>query len=313
MLKEVDKDIWNKNISGNYDSIFNQTDYLGTVSNLHKTKLKFFIFYHKNQGIIGFAAHIKMQRIVIPDHYSYSSFWIKDSLGEFSRFDFLDLMLKELKTLFKSINFRLSPQFYDIRAFNLNGFYATTSFTYFNKTDEILLRKNLSNKYKKSKSLDFKFFYNTHHDECLKQQIDDFHIFGYSNNQKIFYHSYFKNLIIKGYLKCFCVELNNRLIASALILIDLKKSTAYNLMLSNSKTNYSLESSTFLYLKIMEKLKDLGIEYFDLYGADMKGIANYKSGFCGDLKPHYTLRYGFYEKINERYSHFKSFLKKVLY
>jgi hypothetical protein len=313
MLKEVDKVIWNEEINGRYVSIFNQAEYLQTISHVHKTKLKFFIFYHKNEAIIGFAAHIKRHKVIIPDHYSYSSFWIKDSLGEFSRFDFIDLMLKELKLKFESINFRLPPNIYDVRAFNLNGFDTKVKYTYINKTENISLRKNLSYKYQKSKNLDFLFSFDKYYEESLKQQVNDFTVFGFSKAQKIFYQNYFKNLIDKGYLKCFSIKIETNLIASALILIDFNKSTAYNLMLSSSKTNYSLESSTFLYVKMMEKLDELGIKLFDLYGADMKGIANYKSGFCGELKPHYLLEYGLTQKLKERFLGFKLFIKKLVY
>jgi hypothetical protein len=313
MLKEVDKDIWNKNISGNYDSIFNQTDYLGTVSHVHKTKLKFFIFYHKNEAIIGFAAHIKRHKVIIPDHYSYSSFWIKESLGEFSRFDFIDLMLKELKTNFKTINFRLSPQFYDVRAFSLNGFSTKANYTYINKNDSVLLRNDLARKLKKTKSLNFKFIYDNYYEEILKQQIGDFNAFGYSQSQIRFYQNYFQSLIDKGFLKSFCIRLDEKLIASALILIDFKNSLAYNLLISSSKTNYHLESSTLLYIEIMQKIKELKIDFFDFYGADMKGIAHFKSGFRGELKPHYLLKYSFKEKLDERFSNFKLIIKKLLY
>lgn len=313
MLKEVDKVIWNKEINGRYDSIFNQVEYLETISKLHKTKLKFFVFNHKSEAIIGFATHIKRHKVIIPDHYSYSSFWIKESLGEFSRFDFIDLMLKELKTKFKIINFKLSPQFYDVRAFSLNGFSTKANYTYINKNDSVLLRNDLARKLKKTKSLNFKFVYDDYYEEILKQQTGDFNAFGYSQSQTRFYQKYFQSLIDKGFLKSFCIRLDEKLIASALILIDFKNSLAYNLLISSSKTNYHLESSTLLYIEIMQKIKELKIESFDFYGADMKGIAHFKSGFRGKLTTHYVLKYGFNEQLNERVSDLKLIIKKFLY
>lgn len=313
MLKEIDGYTWSIEIKNKYDTIFNQTVYLETISKLHQTEIKYFLFYHKNEPVIGFAAHLKRNKIIVPDHYSYSSFWIKETLGEFARFDFIDFMLKELKLKFKVINFRFSPHFYDIRAFNLNEFDAKVKYTYINQNGNIKLRKNLENKLQKTKDLKFIFKYDDFYDEILKQQLADFGIFGYSKKQEAFYEGYFKNLIDRGFIKSFCVQQEDKLIASALILIDFKHSMAYNLLLSTSKTNYSLETTTFLYVKIMEKLSELDINELDLYGADMKGIANYKSGFRGKLKPHYLLRYDTIASFKEKIRNLKLMIKKMLY
>lgn len=293
MLKEVTKFVWNEVVEDQAGSIFNDSEYLELISDIYKTKLKFWLIYsQKNKPVIGFATHIKYNSITVPDHYGYSSFWKHSELGAFSFFDYLDKALSDLKKAYKSIKFRLPPDIFDIRAFNNNGFNSRTSFTYLKDTKAVNdYRKNIFEKIKIANKESFIFSYAEKYEKILLQQINDFECFGYSKSKINFYKAYFQKLIDCEVMKSFAVFKDDELIASALLILDFDKRTAYNILLSSSKTNYGAGVNAFLYDNIIKKLHALGIEKFDLYGADMKGIANFKSGFNGELVPHYTVNY----------------------
>jgi hypothetical protein len=234
-------------------------------------------------------------------------------LTDYSFFDVLDQSLQVLKGSFKNFSFRLPPQVKDLRAFNLIGCKSVVNYTYYNATAQLELRSNNETKFKGSLNYDLEFFYDQHNELVLEQQLNDFQYFGYTKAKINFYRKYFTELIDRKYLKSFGVFFEGNLRASALVMIDEDNSTAYNLLLSNSKTQDKTDSSTFLYVKIIEKFKELGIQKFDLYGANMKGIANFKSGFRGDLIPHYTVKYSsLRNSLNKFFMHAKKLVKKVV-
>ena len=313
MLKEVDKKTWQEAISINRTSIFDDPGYLEIIAQLHHTEIKYWVFYKKSKSILGFATHVKGNTIVVPDHYSYSSFWYNDELTDFSFFDVLDQSVQTLKESFKNFSFLLPPHVKDVRAFNLNGCTSVINYTYYNFTAQLELRKNNEAKFKGSLNYDLEFFYDEHNELVLEQQLSDFQYFGYTKSKINFYRKYFTELIDRKYLKSFGVFFEGTLKASALVIIDQDSSAAYNLLLSNSKMEDETDSSTFLYVKIIEKLKEQGIQKFDLYGANMKGIANFKSGFRGDLIPHYIVKYSSLENSLNKFLKFaKKLVKKMV-
>lgn len=312
MLKEVSKIIWLEVIKNENTSIFDEPDYLETVSFLHNTEIMYWLIYKDQIPVIGFACHIKKNIIIVPDHFSYSSFWVAKKLGEYSSFNYLDNALKALIAKYKFISFRLSPQIKDVRAFNLNGFSAKVNYTYLNNTSKFQYRKDISSKIVRAQNYELEFLNDDNYLEVLNQQIGDFKLFGFSKKATIFYKNYFDCLAKKGFLNSFSIKHKGILVASALIIIDKKKSFGYNILLSSSKKNDDLDVSAFLYDKMTAYLNYNGIETFDLYGADMKGIANFKSGFNGDLNAHYTLNYSFSNRfIYPNYQKLKLFIKKI--
>ncbi len=299
MLKEVDRKVWEEEIASQKTSIFDEPDYLSTVSSLYNTIVKYWIVYKKDKAVIGFATHIKNNSVIVPNHYSYSSFWFDEQvISGFSFYEYLEKGLSILKEKYKYISFRLPPHIKDIRAFNFHGFTSKVAYTYIKQTnEELVYRNDVKVKLKKAQQQGFEFSYNKYYEDVLRQQLEDFPYFGYSKAQTTFYRYYFDILIKKGFLKSFAVHQNKKLIASALILVDVKHKKGYNLLISASKTNYSGDASTFLYHQIFLHLKESNILFSDLYGADMKGIANYKAGFKGDLENHYIVNLGFSERF----------------
>jgi hypothetical protein len=315
MLTEVDVTVWKKEIISQDTSVFDEPEYLETISSLYGTKIKYWIVYKKNKAVIGFATHIKNASIVVPDHYSYSSFWFdKRGMADYSFYEHLEKCILLLKKKYKYISFRLPPNVKDVRAFNLHGFNTRVSYTHIKYVHgELNYRNDVKIKFKKSENQNFKFSYDEYYEEVLTQQLDDFSYFGYSKIQTKFYSSYFDVLIKSGFLKSFAIHQNEKLIASALVVVDFKNHKAYNLLMSASKTNYIGEASTFLYHQVFLHLKSLGIILLDLYGADMKGVANYKAGFKGVLENHYTVNLGFIGRyVSPKISKLKKFIKSFI-
>lgn len=93
MLKEVSKEQWIQIISEKSTSVFDDPDYLELISRLHRTVIHYYVFYRQEKHLLGFAVHIKGNSIVVPDHYSYSSFWWSDTLTDFGFFEALEAFL----------------------------------------------------------------------------------------------------------------------------------------------------------------------------------------------------------------------------
>lgn len=314
MLKEVSREIWERTIKNEQTSVFDQPNYLELVSKLHHTKLVYYIYYRNEKALLGFSVHVRGKSVIVPDHYSYSSFWWNDTLNDFGFFDALDSALKDLRGFYQSFSFRLPPKVTDIRAFNLNGCSVKVAYTYINEfMQDNIVRKNIQEKLKQAKNYNFQLIIGHNIQEILNQQIKDFYTFGYTKSKIAFYQSYFFELIKSGFIKSYSLNLEGKLKASSLILVDQKSSKAYNLMHSTSKNNDNSQSSAYLYQQIIQDLRDDKIRSFDLYGADMKGIANFKSGFRGVLKPHYTVYYSAKRVyLMDSFGQLKSFVKKFL-
>jgi hypothetical protein len=87
VLTEATKIVWKETVAKQSVSIFDNPEYLELISSLYRTKIKYWIIYKKKKAIIGFATHIKNSSIIVPNHYSYSSFWYaEESVGDFSFF-----------------------------------------------------------------------------------------------------------------------------------------------------------------------------------------------------------------------------------
>lgn len=291
MLKEVSKEEWINIISDKTTSVFDEPKYLEIISNHHKTKLKYWVFFRNSKSLLGFAAHHKGNKIIVPDHYSYSSFWGDDSLGDYAFFDITDLAIKELKRRVRCFAFRLPPNIKDIRGFNLNGCRSEVRYTYFCKTNLEDFRKDLTVKLKKSSQQYFAFLVNRNKKEVLQQQILDFHLFGFRKVKIQLLQKLFQDLLDKELFHSFELIIDEQLKASALVIIDPENSLAYNTFLSTSKNNDDSMASSLLYQQIMKYLNTIGIQNFDLYGANMKGIANFKSGFKGELTNYFVVSF----------------------
>lgn len=315
MLLEVDEKIWKTEIVSKETTVFDEPEFLKTVSSLYQTKIQYWIIYKKNTSIIGFATHVRRDSIIVPNHYAYSSFWFeKDLYGDFAFFEYLDEAVAQLKKKFRFISFRLPPQISDIRAFNGQGFSATVNYTYEkNLHIEVDYRADLKRKLGKAEKQGFVFSYDQFYEDVISQQMGDFRSFGYRSKQSKFYLQYFQRLISAGFLKSFSIHHEGKLMASSMMVVDFKKKKAYNFLVSASKINYNGDASTYLYHNAFKCLKQLNIDFVDLYGADMKGIACYKAGFKGRLETHYTVTYGIKHKyltplIDKIKKNIKSFL-----
>ncbi len=315
MLKEVDCKTWESELVEQDTSVFDSVDYLQMVSELYETTLKYWIVYKNKKPIIGFATHVKSKAIIVPNHFSYSSFWVsRDEINGFSFFEHLDAALILLKSRYKFITFRLPPHIRDIRAFNLQGFSVKVSYTYLKELGKsVAYRSNVVQKLKQADKQSFSFLVDQDYRNVLNQHTKDFPYFDFTKKQSDFYVRYFDRLIKTGFLKSFVVYNHERLIASALVILDTENRNAYNLLLSSSKNNNSTEASTFLYHNMLKHLAENGYDTFDFYGADMKGIANYKAGFRGNLQAHYTVSYSFVKhKITSSINGVKKLVKSFL-
>lgn len=304
MLKEVSKEEWIKIISEKATSVFDEPSYLETIAKCHRTKLKYWVFFRNNKSVLGFAAHHNGKGIVVPDHFSYSSFWYDQSLGDYAFFDTVDLAIKELKKCVRFFAFRLPPNINDIRGFNSNGCNTEIRYTYVCATNFELnsYRKDLKAKLNKATHNKFEFLVNNDRDRVLEHQLLDFPLFGFRKEKIEVFKRIFKEFLDNEIFYSFELLLENQLKSSAIVLIDSSTSSAYNILLSTSKNNDDTMASSLMYYRIIQYLNENGFKNFDLYGANMKGIANFKSGFKGDLTSYFIVSFSLKNALFEGFN-----------
>ena len=94
----------------------------------------------------------------------------------------------------------------------------------------------------------------------------------------------------QAFLRLYEAEDREITIGSSCVLVDQVSSEAYNLLISSGNTNYHTGVHAALYSFICKQLAET-ITNFDLYGADIKGVADFKSSLGASLIPHYTVKY----------------------
>jgi len=292
MLKELTREEWIAiTVGTDAYSIFIDPAFLEPVAAVFTNKLKYYIKFLKDVPVLGVACFTKGNKIIVPTHFIYSGIWwdIDSNTIKF-RNTLIDL-IAELKGKYRSIEFRLPPEITDIRPFQWEGFSHKANFTYTRKTSDLNFEYNIRSRVKKSiakgivPSLSDSFKNVWHH------QSYDLKRFHFSDRLLQKLGHLFESWLGSGFMYIYEADCEVDIVGSSCVLYDKKKSRAYNLLISSANSNYHTGVHAALYNYIFKHLQSEGIKEFDLYGADLRGVADFKSSFDAQLNVHYTVGY----------------------
>ncbi|WP_256011591.1 GNAT family N-acetyltransferase [Desertivirga xinjiangensis] len=292
MLTEISKEEW-INITKDTEcaSIFIDPVFLEPISRVFRYSIKYFMAEFKAKPALGFACFVKGKSIKVPTHFIYSGLWWDLKYDTIKFRNLLIEAIGDLKRSYNSIEFRLPPPVSDIRPFQWQDFSYQVSYTYTRNTTDLNFEYNIKSRVKKSferkivPSVSFSF------SDVWNHQIHDLKRFHFSDRLLGKTKSLFKAWFENGFMLIYEARSPEGLVGSSCVLYDQHQSKAYNLLISSANSNYHTGVHAALYNFIFNDLRSRGINNFDLYGADLRGVADFKSSFDAILEAHYTTRY----------------------
>lgn len=292
MLEELTETQWTDFIEVYPEAgLFDSHEFLGIASLVYHLQPRYYIYKKKESILLGFAVLTRKKSIVIPNHFYYSSILFKEAQSGLARTNALTEALTQLKKRYNNIQFRLSPGFQDIRPFIWNGFYSRMNYTYVHQLNSFDYRDSVKTTISNAEKQGVTYAYDRNYAEAIKLTVHDFRQFQINPLKQKKHIRFFETLIAKGLLKSFSAYLNNQFIATALLLIDNRRKAAYNLHVSSGNQHYKVGVHSGLYNYFLRFFSEKGYREVDLFGANMKSIADFKAKFGGELKAHYDVEY----------------------
>ena len=293
-------------------STFHNPAFLNVHANIYKVKPIYFTYINNGKVVFAVSSFEKGNKLIVPDHFLRTGFWINPQFKEFQILQFLQEMLAQLKQSYVSIRFNLPVGISDIRAFIWSGFKFNLMHTYekaLNKEQDY--HPNIQRMLKKPDP-GFKFsVLDSKFDPILKIHQLDFYKFGVRKKHVKNYLPLLTLLRKEGFLIDLNLKLGEEVVASNLVLLNSQQKKAYVVLIAKSENWYQYGAHAKIYHESFSYLKKLGYETVDLFGADVPGFASFKLKFSVKLCYHYQV---FYSRRSDRLKRFlgnmKSFLKK---
>lgn len=277
------------------------------ASTYHK-KAVYYACYHQSVFCAAMVLFVHKKNAALPTHFFYTPFFINASLKDFVVNQALNQMLLALKKDYHTIELKLAPKFNDIRAFTWSGFDHHLYYTLHKallkdekKPSENIRRQVI--KIAQNESIQVKLetanlasIISTHLKMMLKNGM------GKAEEQKVkhwvntFYHQ--QQLVVFGLYE------STNLKGSALLTFD--QHQAYLISITGGVPE--TQGQTALYFAIFDHFSKMGIPTVDLLGANIQGVAEYKSKLGSQLAPYFILSYRKYFLFYQ----FKLMLKKRL-
>lgn len=285
-------------------STFHNPSFLNVHANIYKVKPVYFTYVNNGKVVFAVSSFEKDNKLIVPDHFLRTGFWISPQFKEFQILQFLQEMLAQLKQSYVSMRFNLPVGISDIRAFIWSGFKFNLMHTYEKALNgQQNYHPNIQRMLKKSDP-GFKFsVLDQNFDPILKIHQLDFYKFGVRKKHVKNYLPLLTLLRKEGFLIDLNLKLGEEVVASNLVLLDNQQKKAYLVLIAKSENWYQHGTHAKIYDESFSYLKNLGYETVDLFGADVPGFASFKLKFSVKLCHHYQV---FYDR---RYYRLKSFLE----
>jgi len=291
-------------------SSFHDPKFLDVHANIYKVKPIYFTYTHKGKVVFAVSCFEKGNKIVVPDHFLRTGFWISHQFSEYQVLQFLQDMLALLKKAYVSIRFNLPVGISDIRAFMWSGFKFNLKHTYEKSLNEE--KRYHVNVQRMLKKPDPGFTFSTHEDDfnrILKIHQLDFYKFGVRKKHVKEYLPLLTLLREEGFLVDLNLKLDHEIVASNLVLLNKQQKKAYVVLIAKSENWYQYGTHAKIYDESFKYLKSLGYETVDLFGADVPGFALFKLKFSVSLCHHYQV---FYHQKSHRLESFLDQTKRLL-
>ena len=260
------------------------------ASTYHKQAI-YYACYHQSVFCAAMVLYVHKQHAALPTHFFYTPFFINASLKDFVVNQSLNQMLLALKKDYHTIELKLAPKFNDIRAFTWSGFAHHLYYTLHKALlmDEKKPSENIRrqiNKITQNESIQVKIettntaaIIHTH----LKMMLENG--MGKAEEQQVkhwvnsFYHQ--QQLVVFGLYE------STNFKGSALLTFD--QHQAYLISITGGVPE--TQGQTALYFAIFDHFSKMGIPKVDLLGANIQGVAEYKSKLGSQLAPYFILSY----------------------
>ncbi|MDF3076306.1 MAG: hypothetical protein K0S09_195 [Sphingobacteriaceae bacterium] len=289
MLTEISEAEWAQALELEPLPVFFQPDYLSAVANSFKVSIKYYVLKKKGKLAVAIAVFVKGRSIVLPENFTYSPLWVSDAMDERDRLEVLKQLLTSLKASFYRIALRFSVEVTDVRPFIWQGFQVENRYTYI-KTPGLQAHYSIEKNLKHKNVESYNCIAQVPDATSVRVNIRFLRSLGYSAKKTKAFMSLFTALAERGYLRAFSLYRADICLGSNLVLLDKKLLKAYMLAL-NPISRSEKYAHTFLYQYMIETLFSQGHKEIDFCGANMEGIANFKSYFNPQLRPYFIIRY----------------------
>jgi len=314
MLKRYNSSLW---LSSYCDKIwfsaFHHPEFLAIHAAIYNVLPVHFTFSYKGEVVVAISTFEKNGKIVTPNHFLRTGFWINPNYSDIHKLTFLKEMLGQLTSIYSSIKFHLPVEINDIRPFVWNGFKFNLMHTYEKNLNSENYHTNILRMLKKP---DPGFSFTTleaDFSNVLKLHQRDFYRFGIRRRNVKRYVPLLQKLRDNGFLIDLNLKIDDEIVASNLVLLNKLQKKAYIVLIAKSEKWYQFGTHAKIYHHSFKFLEKEGYIVADLFGADLPGFALFKLKFTVELKHYYQVYYseGAYLKRKIIFK-FKNVLKKIL-
>jgi len=308
-FKEINPNQWDALLIQYDESLwYQQSRNIQLIASSYHKQAIYYACYHQSVFCAAMVLYVHKKNAALPTHFFYTPFFINASLKDFVVNQALNQMLLDLKTAYHTIELKLSPKFNDIRAFIWSGFTHQLYYT-LNKgllLDEKKPSENIRrqiNKIAQNEAIQVKVettnlasIIATHLKMMLKNGMGKAEIQQVQHWVNTFHHQ--QQLFVFGLYE------STNLKGSALLTFDQQQ--AYLISITGGVPE--TQGQTALYFAIFDHFSKMGITKVDLLGANIQGVAEYKSKLGSQLAPYFILSYRKYSLFYQ----LKLLLKKLL-
>jgi hypothetical protein len=280
LLVQYDESLW-----------YQQARNIQLIASSYQKQAIYYACYHQSVFCAAMVLYVHKKNAALPTHFFYTPFFINTSLKDFVVNQALNQMLLELKTEYNTIELKLAPKFNDIRAFTWSGFTHHLYYT-LNKgliLDEKKPSENIRrqiNKIAHNEAIQVKVettnldsIIATHLQMMLKNGMGKAELQQVKHWVNTFYQQ--QQLVVFGLYE------STNLKGSALLTFDQQQ--AYLISITGGVPE--TQGQTALYFAIFDHFSKMGITKVDLLGANIQGVAEYKSKLGSQLAPYFILSY----------------------
>ena len=282
------------------------------IAQTYNRKAVYFATYHQSVFCAAMVLFVDRKKANLPTHFFYTPFFINCSLKDFIINQSLQQMLLKLKKEYHQIELKLAPKYNDIRAFSWSGFDHKIYYTLIKdlqnttKKPSENIRRQL-NKIAQNNAIVVNVVEENLAD-IFNQHIEMMIQNGLSKEESKRVLNWLNFFNQNNQLIVFGLYESNKLQGSALLTFDQEQ--AYLISITGGVAETF--GQTALYFAFFNHIQSLGIDKIDLLGANIQGVAEYKSKLGSVLFSYPIVSYYKFKAFIQFKLRLKMWLKKHL-
>jgi hypothetical protein len=294
MIIEVSEIEWKKYLNEKVLSVAFNPEYLKPISLSFNCKVNYLISKNKEELEFAMVVFSKGNKVILPENFTYNPLWQNPKLSERKQIEIQISLIKRLKKKYNKVIIKLNINIYDVRSFKWEGFNVDVRYTYIRFKD-VKPNKSIDNRLKNINDNNVNISIQNPSLEDIDMNIE---FLKSLNFNKIKCESY-RDLMIRwnenGFLRSFRIEIEGKIVGVFIILLDPEIKKAYTLMINGTDREYEY-AHALVYQSIINWLDKNDFDEVDFCGANIQGIAYFKSLFNPELKPYFILNYSRFQK-----------------